>query len=378
MKKNSDTSAEAHASREAELVAVEDRGDKPIDVTKPAAVEPNPKAVEKYGALGQADATNHGVDVYSGPDSPAAPSAGIVKTLSRSPLDALGQRFEQVRAAYAAGSYGKSAPSEVSRAKLVGSLWPIIVVIVAVAIAGIISEIVYGQHAAALLTGAAPDQALKAAIAFTLVFNGAALFAAHMAYDAYPAIVRQRGVRMLIGILLLIAVVAAGLGLVVGGYDPIHIQTVDGGAAASNAVPEPDTRPLLSMTYFGIIVLITVAIAAGHLLQLHLIDVKFVAKTKTAIAEAADKSLDWGSARALAIAVAQSYLDAIEAAHQQGRHRVGARNAAFRRNCSPEIGDMFDDVMYDDSEPSWAAEVESFITELDEQEPPAANLSLIA
>lgn len=379
MKNLKGASKEAYASLEAELAAVEDRGDQPIDVTTPAAIEPNPQAMEMYGKLAHADGVlSGGRDVFTGPESPEAPSAGLVKTMSRSPVDALGQKFEQVRAAYASGSFGKVVAAVVTRAQVVRSLWPIIVVMLAVVGAGFISETVYGQHAAALLSGATPDQALMAAIAFSLVINGGAFVGVHTAYESHPAMVKQHGGRILLGIGALIVLLALGLGLVIGGFDPVQIQVIKGGDAANNAVPEPDTRPLLALTYIGIVLLITAAIAVGHLLLLHLIDVNYVNKTKRAIAEAAEKSLDWAAANALAITVAQSYLDAIEPAHQQGRHRVGGWNTTFRRTLPPELNDMFQDIVYDDSEPTWAHEVRDFIKELEAQQPPTANITRIA
>lgn len=365
-------------SLEAKLAAVEDPGQLPVDTTTSASVKHNPAAIETYTELGKADASHPGADEHTGPGRPTQPSTSTVRTWSRAPLEALGEQFFQVKTAYASGTYGMVKAQNVTNIKVLRTLWPHLVVLLVLVAAAIITEVVYGQHAAALLTGSRPQQALAAAIAFTIVLNGAAFFAAHWAYDAYPTMVRRHGVKVLGGVLFLIAVVALGLGLVVGGYDPIQISGVSGGGEAAVSVPRPDTRPLLTMTYTGIIVLITVAIAAGHLLFLHLFDSRMVTEVKRAEAHARNSSLDREQRRRVVTAVGDSYLAAIPTAHQEGQRRVSAFNAAFRRHCAPDIGEIFLDVTYDSTNPTWADDAREFIETVKNAEQPSPPLSLIA
>lgn len=101
--------------------------------------------------------------------------------------------------------------------------------------------------------------------------------------------------------------------------------------------------------------------------------------TQKAAERAAGASLKGDALRQVALKLTHAYIAGIDSAHFQGKRRVAAYNAAFRRSALPAINEMFIDIEYDASDPTWQTDAERFSDELTGKEPPEApNLSMVS
>lgn len=365
-------------SIEARLAAVEDRPDPSRNPTDLPQITPNPAAIECYASLGQADAAQPGADQHTNPQGLTQPSADLVARWAHAPLDKLGLEYQQTKQAFAHQTLGQVEPEEIRARHILPKMLGMLLVLIALVAAGIVVEIVYGQHAAALLSGDYPEVALAAAIAFALAVNASAFVAGGWLHATSPSIVRRHGVRIACITAILIGIVAAALGLVVGNYDQVTSITATGGGSSTVTTVVGAGRPLPALAYFTIVVLISTALAAGHLLFADAWDTNKVKAIKDAQAKAEEASLSpWQQGESMAT-ICQTFLDCIPAANLQGRRRVASYNAAFRRNAAPAIAEMFDDVAYKDAEPAWAHDARGLLEELDTADARRAKLSLVA
>lgn len=362
---------------EAVLASVEDQADTSRPLTAPPFVFPNPRAVSKYHALGELDARNPGVDQHTGPNKPTQPSARLVITAARSPLTALGDRFALLHAAYADGTLGHVSAPTVRLGQILSHMAGLITVLGLLAVAAIITEVVYGKTATELLTGAEDNVALAAAIALSLGVNGAALVAGGWLHKTHPSVVRRHGVKVASVIAVIVASVALALGLVIGGYDSLTFDTVTGGGATTVTDQTDLGRPLLTATYTLVLVLVAIAMATGHLLLVDGFETHRVELISKARATAEAQTLGPTAVRELIQSLGLAYLSAIAEAHRQGRLRVETYNAAFRRAAHAELAELFDDVTYDDQEPAWARDVHSLLEQVSHHNR-SANITRIA
>lgn len=356
---------------EAQMVSVEDKADANRPLTEPPVIQANPDAISCYRELGELDAQHPGADQHTGPHKPTQPSAALVRTSARSPLAALADRFAMLRAAYADGTLGQVTPTPVRIRQILPYMAGLVIVLVLLAFAAVTTEVVYGQTATALLTGAADDVALAAAIALSLAVNGAAIVAGGWLHKTHPSIVRRHGVKVASITAITVAGVALALGLVIGGFDTLRFDTATGGDAATVADPTADGRPLLTITYTLVLILVALAMAAGHLLLVDAFETHQVELTSQARTFAANSSLAPAAIAALMKTLGEAYLSAIPEAHRHGRQRVDTYNAAFRRTAGPELAELFNDVTYDDSEPIWADDVRALLKEISHHPIPA-------
>lgn len=375
---NDDPNSDPLTSIEARLAAVEDRPDPSRNPADLPQVNPNPAAIECYSLLGPADAAQPGADQHTNPQGLTQPSADLVARWAHAPLDKLGLEYQQTKHAFAHQTLGQVEPEEIRARHILPKVLGLLFVLIALVAAGIVVEIVYGQHAAALLSGDYPEVALAAAIAFALAVNASAFVAGGWLHATSPSIVRRHGVRIVCITALLIGIVAATLGLVVGNYDQVTSSTVTGGGSSTVTTAVAAGRPLPAIAYFTIVVLISTALAAGHLLFADAWDTHKVKMTKDAEAKAEEASLSpWQQGESMAT-LCQTFLDCIPAAHLQGRRRVASYNSTFRRNAAPAIAEMFEDVAYDAVEPAWADDARALLEELSTAEARRAKLTLVA
>lgn len=359
-------STAGQSSLDAMLAEVEDRCDVANDPALPPTVLPNPRAMDVYAAIGEADARAPGVDAFSVAGGHQLPSAGTVRASSRAPLYALGESYQRMKAAFEAGTLGLVTASEVPRREAARTMRGQVAIMTIIVLAGAILEVVYGQHAAALLSGAYPDEALAAAVALMIICNGAAYTGAAGLYKKFPGVVAQHGARIFVIIMFLTSTLAVALGLVVGGYDLTDVSGVSGGGAATVDTAMAEGRPLVAFTYAAMLVLVSTAISAGHIHHAHSVDTVLLDMQKSA-AEAADAaSLDAEAQRRVARTLARSYVASADPAHFQGRRRVAAVNASFRRTASAEVSEAFADIEYDSAEPDWLQDARAFLDELGE------------
>lgn len=366
------------ASVEARLAAAEDRPNPARKPTDSPQVTPNPTAIDCYVALGQADAAQPGADQHTGPERPTQPSANTVAHWARAPIDKLGLEYQQTKQAFADQTLGLVLPDKVRLRHILPGVLGLMAVLIGLVAAGIVVEIVYGQHAAALLSGDYPDIALAAAIAFALAVNASAFVAGGWLHATSPSIVRRHGVRLACIVAVLIALVAATLGLVVGGYDAGTLSAASGGSAITVEVATVSGRPLVALAYFTIVTLVSVGMAAGHLLLADAWDTRKVNALKAAEAKAERESLTARQQREVLATLCQAFLDGIPVAHLQGRRRVDAYNATFRRKAPLPVADMFDDITYDDTEPVWAQDARNTLVALTTTENGKPRLTLVS
>lgn len=366
------------ASVEARLAAAEDRPDPARKPTDAPQVTPNPAAIDCYVALGQVDAAQPGADQHTGPQRPVQPSASTVVHWARAAIDKLGLEHQQTKQAFADQTLGLVAPDKIRLRHILPSVLGLLAVLIGLVVAGVIVEIVYGQHAAALLSGDYPEMALAAAIGFALAVNASAFVAGGWVHATSPSIVRRHGVRVACIVAVLIALVAATLGLVVGGYNAGTQSTGSGGGSITVEVTTVSGRPLVALAYFAIVTLVSVGMAAGHLLLADAWDTSKVNALKAAEAKAEQESLTARQQSEVLATLCQAFLDGIPVAHLQGRRRVAAYNAAFRRNASPAVAEMFDDLTYDDTEPVWAQDARNTLAALTTTENGKPRLTLVS
>lgn len=366
--------APIYASLEAKLAAVEDQLDPTSDPAQPPTVASNAEAMDVYAEMGKADAASPGIDKSTN-IKVAQPAAGSVLSWSRTPVVVLGQGFQRMRAAYQSGALGHVAEKIISHRKVAWSMWPKAALLWILVAAAATFEVVYGQHAAALLSRAYPDEALAAAVAVMLASNLGAYFAGSALYQKFPGIVAHTGARAAGIILTLTSGVAVALGLVLGGFDILPVSGVSGGGAATAQSTASQGRLLVTITYTALLVLVAVSIIVGHLLFSHSVQMRWMNKQKEAERDARLASLKGDTLRQVALKLTDAYIAAIDSAHFQGKRRVAAYNAAFRRSAAPAVNEMFDDVHYDNSAPDWKGDAEQFITELKKPEP--ANLQRV-
>lgn len=365
-------------SIEARLAAVEDRPDPSRNPADLPQVTPNPAAIDCYASLGQADAAQPGADQHTSPQGLTQPSADLVDRWAHAPLDKLGLEYQQTKQAFAHQTLGQVEPEEIRARHILPKVLGLLGVLFALAGAGIVVEIVYGQHAAALLSGDYPEVALGAAIAFALAINSSAFVAGGWLHATSPSIVRRHGVRIICITAVLIGIVAATLGLVVGNYDQVTSTTATGGGSSTVTTAVATGRPLPAIAYFTIVVLISTALAAGHLLFADAWDTHKVKAIKDAQARAEAASLSpWQQGESMAT-LCQTFLDCIPAAHMQGRRRVASYNSNFRRTAAPAIAEMFDDVAYHDAEPAFSDDARALLEELNTADARRAKLTLVA
>ncbi|MFT4215973.1 MAG: hypothetical protein QM619_02150 [Micropruina sp.] len=358
-------------SAEARLIAAEDIVDTEWSVTDPPTVNANPRAIESYRELGEIDASRPAADLHTGPHRPTHPSGPLVAHAARSPLAMIGTRFAMMRASYADGTFGIAMPLKVGAKQIVPRMIWLVFVLITLAIAAIVTEVVYGQAATALLTSADDRTALLAAITLSLSVNGASLVAGGWLHKTHPSIVRRQGGKVASTAAIMIAVVAVTLGLVVGGFDNLVIATATGGGATTVEVGTVPGRPLLTLTYTAILILVALAMAAGHLLIGDAYETNRVELTAQARADAQAASLGPEEAKSLLMNLGRAYLSVIPEAHRHGRQRVDTFNAAFRRAAGAELAELFADVVYDESEPAWAEDVRDMLDELDRHHGPS-------
>jgi hypothetical protein len=349
-------------SIQARLAAAHNEPIGPADITAPPNVGINPKATGAYEEIGRYDASHPGVDEHAGPDRPEQPSARAVRNSSRAPLDRLGERWEQIKARYQTGQLGLVPPKAVhllrELAKHTWHLWLILFIVIG---AGVTAELVYGVRAAALLTVADPMTALVGAIAFSFAMNGLAWYAAHLLFTSNQNVVRRNGTKFALGAAILIGILVSILALVVGGFDPIQMTTVEGGGAAEANTAGSIARWTLAGAYGLILTIVSASIAAGHLLILDRNTDLKVKLLKDAERKSQQESLDPTQQNALVISLAEAVIEAIDAAHRAGRHYVAVYNASFRRHAPVVIAELFADVEYDDQDPDWLPGLRAYL-----------------
>lgn len=366
------------ASLQAAVVAVEDRNNEPPSRPFVPIVRDNPPAVDAYVALGRYDAEHPGADIHTGPSKPLTASWRFVNETAHSPLTALGDWFAQFRTLYREGLLGHRDPEPVPAWRVALAAAPLVGVLILLAVAGIITEVIYGQSASALLTAADPTTALASAIAISLSVNGLAIAAGGWVHKTNPSIVRRGGPRVAAITAFLIAALAGTLGLVIGGYDNLTFATTSGGSATTVNAATPPGRPLVTFTYFVIMVMIAFAMAIGHLLIADTLDTKRIELEVKAKAVANSSSVNETERHDLARAICQDTLSAIQDAQRQARVRVQAYRAAFMQSAASELAEVFDfpDLLADTA-PAWADDVVAMLEELDD-EPAPATITRIA
>lgn len=349
-------------SAQARLAVAHSEAIVPTDVTAPPVVTISPSATAAYEQTGRDDAEHPGTDEHTGPGHPEQPSAAAVRNSSRTPLDRLGERWEQIKALYETGRLGLVAPREIRLSsamfKRTWHLWLILLIVVG---AGLTAELVYGIRAAALLTVADPATTLLGAIAFSLAMNGLAWYAAHMLFTSNQNVVRRNGTRFALAAAMVIGVLIIILGLVVGGFDPLHLNTVEGGGAAVAQSTGPDSRWTLAGAYMLILAIVSASIAAGHLLILEKNADLEVLLIKDAERRAHLASLKPIQQTALVISLGEAIAEATATAHHAGCHYVAAYNASFRHHAPVVIAEMFGDVKYDDQDPTWLPGLRAYL-----------------
>lgn len=356
------TDIPAKPSAQARLATMHSEPIGPIDISVPPNVTADPTAVRLYQDIGCEDGRRPGADEHSGPGRPEQPSAAAVRNSSRSPLDRLGERWEQIKTAYETGRIGQVLPQGVrlfrELAKHTWHYWLILAIVLA---AGVTAELVYGVRAAALLTVADPMTSLLGAIAFSLAMNGLAWYAAHMLFTSNQNVVRGSGTKIALAVAVLIGILVSILGMVVGGVDPVQMNTVDGGAAAVATTVGPHARWTLAAAYTLILTIVSTSITAGHLLILDTnADLK-VTLLKDAERKAKQESLGSMQQTALVISLGEAIIEAIPSAHRVGRQYVEVYNASFRQEAPVAIAEMFLDVEYDDRDPEWLRGVRTYL-----------------
>lgn len=353
------------AGAQARLAAAHNDPVGPADLTLPPAVRTSEDTAQVYAEVGREDAAHPGADEHTGPARPEQPSAQAVRNSSRFPLDRLGERWEQLKAVYETGRLGRVAAVPVRRFRdVIARTWGYWVILALVLAAGVTAELVYGFRAAALLTLADPYTALIGAVAFSLAMNGLAWYAAHLVFAGNQNVVRTAGARIALGAFLLIAVLVAVLGLVVGGFDPIQMSTVEGGGAATAATTGPQGRWTLALAYTLILLTVSAAIAAGHLLILDRTSELEVSLVLDADRRADRASLDPAQQRSLITSLGEAIIAAVPTAHRAGEQYTAVYNASFRHHAPVVVGEMFLDVDYDDSDPDWLPAVRDYLDRL--------------
>jgi hypothetical protein len=355
---NAETAAERPAIPEETLVAVQNLPVGPDDLTLPPLIVTDPRAVAAVCEIAERDARSPGMDMHS--RDPIPPSANFVAAVGRSKLDRVEERAQAVISAAESGFLGRRLAARPALPVSMGMLVYFGLVLLTAAV----TEVIYGQTSAQILTGATPDVALLGALGFTLATNLLAWGSASAVHRGRPGLLHNHGVRIGAWTLLMIFGVAVVLGLVVGGYDPA--QPIAGGISGGG-VTEVVTgattahRPLLALAYFGLLTVIICSSFLAHLLHLDQVDRRRVEALKELerLAEAA--SLDDESRPRVAAEMLQAHLDAVDLVHAEGRRLVAEYNAAFARALNdPDIS--WRPAAYDDSRPVWTARIETYIS----------------
>jgi hypothetical protein len=331
----------------------------PSDLSKPPIVVTDPQSLRAVEAIAKLDAAALGFEQRANPPTP--PSGEFVGRLARAKLDRLGERAWQVVRELDVGRLGEVQPQPIKRTLAVKPL----AIFGFVVLAGVVTEIVYGQNAAQILTGGTPRMALLGAIGFTVAVNVLAYAAAGIVYAASPNFLVNRGARVGAATLLLLVTLAAVMGLVVGGFDPADPVGggIAGGGVTTVGVPDtPDTRPLLAAAYFGILAVIALASFLAHLLYLHEHAALRTRKLHHAQRDARVASLDELAQRRAAVAVLRAHIEAVPVAHAHGRVLIAAYAAALRRELDPDLRAHWVGIDYDDTDPQWLAEIARQIT----------------
>lgn len=325
--------------------------------------------IDRYVELGEYEASHPGDDGYSGPEPPRLPSNGFVEHAARAPIATLGDHFEALETAFSRGTFGQVSPEPMQPGEVwKAARWPALLLFL-MAGAAVMVEIVWGQNATALLTGAPDVVALMAAIALSLAINGTALVAGGWLHRTRPAIVGHHGVRLALWLGVLIGLVALSLGLVVAGYSASAVDTVSGGGAATVTEVSANTQPLLGVTYLLVMTLVAIGMGAGHLLWADAMDRSRVELTMERRAEAERESVAPDERVPLMISLISAHLDLVDEAHRRGALRVEGVVAGFRSTIDPELGERFQLPQYDRTDPPWVTQAQDLLETLERPHP---------
>lgn len=363
---------------ELKLAVAESQPLRPFDLRLPPLVVTRPESLEAIAELAEDDARSPAFDRQSGSgqsgsgsggsgSAPRPASADLVLRWSRAGLDRLRERALTVLAALEAGTLGQVEPVPVRRRLHLGSLLPAMVVLVA----AVVTEVVYGQNVAQLLTGLDPGWAVAGAVGFTLGLNALAYTAASALHLSRPALLTHRGAWISAAATLLIMLLAVVLGLVAGGFDAAGASggltggVTGGGEASATGSGTAAGQPLLADAYCLIIAVIFSASFLAHLIHQHLRDAAYVRDSARAARDAARASLDPQQQRRVAITALRAHLSAVPAAHDHGRGLVGAYNAHLRRLTGIEENERWADLAYVDDDPPWVRELAETLDRLE-------------